>query len=90
MVYLYDPDYIGNPMNRKYVRMAGLLEMDAGSDWKFVREMYESLHSDVKKELDSYFVKVELMRTTEYLRKLHEYQNRGSISGLKFCTRGAA
>ena len=86
MVYLWDPDYIGNSDNRFYVRSSGLLNMD----WKEFRNMYEHLHPEPKKELDIFMGKVEHMKTWEDIRRIKEHENRPFSEPYWTCSRAVA
>ena len=66
MVNIWDRDYVGNPDNQFYVSSAKQTNMD----WKDFREMYNSLHLDVKEELDKYLFSVVSMELGQDLRKL--------------------
>ncbi len=44
MTNIWNPDYIGNPNNRRFVYNANLV----GMEWKEYKGMYNNLHPEVR------------------------------------------
>jgi hypothetical protein len=82
MVFIYDPDYAGNPDNGFFVAKSSLLKMD----WKEFRTLYRSLDDSVRKEVDDYLYRVSHMETWEYIRKIREAEEKSSFHSIQFST----
>ncbi|MBS3072754.1 hypothetical protein J4477_02885 [Candidatus Pacearchaeota archaeon] len=71
MVYIYDRDFGGNPINRKYVFLAGHLD----ADWKVVRDMYESISDKDRVLVDQHIIALQRQDNRKYLEMLCRTEN---------------
>jgi hypothetical protein len=88
MPSIQDREYMYNPDNNIYLRIAQALEMDWEKNWRFCREMYEGLDAEHRESLLDYVENVESDERWKKMKKRQEMKNRSS--GINIATMFAA
>lgn len=86
MVFLWDENFIGNPNNSYYVRIAEVLGMNSDENWQKCKKMYQSFSPEVMEKFDRFIQEEESRKIWEDIKYLRELRNRPS-KGIPIFTR---